>query len=270
VAGGAVPVAAAIALDGVRGDAADGAALAAAAGARRWSHPTRGPGRPRTEKAIRDLVLRLAGENPCWGHRRIQGELVGLGYSVAASTVWMILNRGRCGSSSAAERPSWRQFVTAQARVSFNAVLAAVDIQIIKTPPQAPRANAICERMVGTLRRELLDRILVVNNHAHLRRVLDEYLIHYNRHRSHRTLGQRQPEHRASVAPPVEGPVRRRRILGVRDRNGCRAAPSAAGADALQKIADLLDLTADLGQQLLAAGAEVPQPSPGLIDRLRP
>jgi transposase InsO family protein len=64
-----------------------------------------------------------------------------------------------------------------------------------------------------TLRRELLERILVVN-HAHLRRVLEEYLIHYNRHRPHRTLGQRPPEHRASVAPPVEGPVRRRRILG--------------------------------------------------------
>ena len=44
--------------------------------------------------------------------------------------------------------------------------------------------------MVGTLRRELLGRILIVN-HAHLRRVLEDYLIHYNRHRPHRTLGHR-------------------------------------------------------------------------------
>jgi len=87
-----------------------------------------------------------------------------------------------------------------------------VKIQIIKTPPQAPRANAICERMVGTLRRELLDRTLIVNQ-AHLHRMLDEYLIHYNGHRPHRTLGQRPPNHRGSVAPPVQGLVRRRRIL---------------------------------------------------------
>ncbi len=57
--------------------------------------------------------------------------------------------------------------------VSFDAVFTAVNVQIIKRPPQAPRANAICERMVGTLRRELLDRILIVNK-AHLRRVLDK------------------------------------------------------------------------------------------------
>ena len=96
---------------------------------------------------------------------------------------------------------------------AFDAVFAAVDIQIIETPPQAPRANAVCERMVGTLRRELLDRILVVN-HAHLRHVLDEYLIHYNDHRPHRTLGQRPPNHRGSVAPSVEGSVRRTETLG--------------------------------------------------------
>jgi transposase InsO family protein len=96
---------------------------------------------------------------------------------------------------------------------AFDAVFAAANIQVIKTPPQAPRANAVCERMVGTLRRELLDRILIVNQ-VQLRRVLTEYLIHYNGHRPHRTLGQRPPNRRRPVPPPREGSIRRTKLLG--------------------------------------------------------
>ena len=55
---------------------------------RRWTSPHRRPGRPPTAPPIRNLVLRMARENPRWGYRRIQGELVGLEHTVAASTVW--------------------------------------------------------------------------------------------------------------------------------------------------------------------------------------
>jgi transposase InsO family protein len=64
---------------------------------------------------------------------------------------------------------------------SFDAVLTAEGVRILASPPQAPRANAICERVIGTLRRELLDQLLIVNEHQ-LRRVLTEYLKHLRSH----------------------------------------------------------------------------------------
>jgi putative transposase len=65
----------------------------------------------------------------------------------------------------------------------FDAVFASDAIRLLRTPVLAPRANAIAERWIGTLRRELLDRTLILN-----RRHLEHALAEYNQHRPHRTL----------------------------------------------------------------------------------
>jgi putative transposase len=98
---------------------------------------------------------------------------------------------------------------------SFDAVFTAEGIRILASPPQAPRANAICERIIGTPRRELFDRVLIVNEH-HLRRALTEYLRHYNAARPHRSLGQLTPA-QAETQPPqtinlAEHRVHRRQV----------------------------------------------------------
>ena len=100
---------------------------------------------------------------------------------------------------------------------SFDAVFTAEGIRILASPPQAPRANAICERIIGTLRRELLDRVLIVNEH-HLRRALTEYLRHYNAARPHRSLGQLTPAQAETQHPQTinlaEHRIHRRQVLG--------------------------------------------------------
>jgi putative transposase len=74
----------------------------------------------------------------------------------------------------------------------FDEVFKTEGIRIVLTAPQAPRMNAVMERWVGSVRRELLDRILIVNE-RHLRKVLAEYEAHFNTHPPHRALGQARP-----------------------------------------------------------------------------
>jgi integrase-like protein len=71
---------------------------------------------------------------------------------------------------------------------AFDAVFTANGTTIPASPPQAPRANAICEPIIATLRRELPGRLLIVHDH-HLRHVLTEYLQHHNTARPHRSAG---------------------------------------------------------------------------------
>jgi putative transposase len=261
--------------------------------ARKWDYSKRrsGPGRPPTASALKALVLRLARENPRWGSRRIQGELVRLGQPIGTTTVWEILTAAGIDPAPRREGPTWREFLAAQAEgviacdflhidlvdlrrmyalvflehgtrrlhvagvtahptglwtvqqarnlavelgvrldslrfllrdrdakytASFDAVFEAEDVEVIKSPPRAPRANAHCERVIGTLRREVLDHLLIWNE-THARQVLDACARHYNHHRPHQAREQLPPlaqEHPAPVADPTAHQLLRTRMLG--------------------------------------------------------
>jgi putative transposase len=235
--------------------------------ARRWTYPHRRPGRPPTPARVRELVVRMARENPGWGYRRIQGELVGLGVKLAASTVWRILKEAGIEPAPKRLEQNWSEFlrqqaasilecdfltvdtlflkrfyvlflielanrrvhlagittnpdghwVTQQARNllmelddegvrprflvrdrdskftrEFDEVFRSEAIRVIKAPVRAPKARAHAERWVGSVRRECLDRLLILGR-RHLQHVLVAYVRHFNEHRPHRALGQRPP-----------------------------------------------------------------------------
>src|SRR5712691_9868809 len=250
-------------------------------------------GRPPTGPGITRLVVRLAKENPLWGHRRIHGELTKLGIAVAPSTVWEILRAAGIDPAPRRTGPTWRQFLAAQAAgilavdflhadtvllrrlyvlvfiehgtrrmhfggvtehptgewtvqqarnlamslgegfedikfllrdhgsnftASFDAVFQAAGTRILHTAVQAPRMNATCERLVGTLRRELLDRVLIFGE-RHLRAVLTDYQVHFNTARPHQGIAQRVPDDepdvpRATVTDIDTQQVYRKPVLG--------------------------------------------------------
>ena len=225
----------------------------------------------------------MARDNPGWGYRRIHGELTGLGYKLAPSTVWQILKGAGIDPAPTRSGQTWRTFLEAQAktilvadffhvdtvflrrlyvlffiehatrRVHLAGITAhptgewvaqqarnllmnledyadafkflirdrdtkftAIGMRVIKTPVQAPRANAIAERWIASARRECLDRMLITGE-RHLRLVLDEYIDHYDTHRPHRALQQSPPAGRAH--PPALGAnvrvLRRDRLGGL-------------------------------------------------------
>ncbi|MFJ9130263.1 integrase core domain-containing protein [Streptomyces sp. NPDC102340] len=101
---------------------------------------------------------------------------------------------------------------------SFGAVFAADDIQAVRSAPQAPRMNAHRERVIGTLRREILDHLLI-RNEFHARHVLDVYARHDNSHRPHQARRQLPPLPRKHptpmAAPPTHRALRTRTLGGV-------------------------------------------------------
>ncbi|WP_239332281.1 integrase core domain-containing protein [Frankia sp. CiP3] len=257
---------------------------------RHWARPRGRPGRPPTVAAIRTLVLRFARDNPRWGYRRVQGELVGLGYRVGASTVWKILNAAGIDPAPRRTGPTWRQLLHAQARgilacdfftvdtifltrlyvlffveldrrrvhlagvtrhptgawvtqqarnllmtlneegassfrwlirdrdskftAAVDAVFTADDLTIVRTPVQAPVANAYAERWIGTVRRECLDHLLILGQ-RHLTAVVTDYVDHDNIHRPHRALQQRPPLAAGAPHKPTVTVIRRDRLGGL-------------------------------------------------------
>jgi len=209
----------------------------------------RKPGRPPTVPGIARLIVRLAKENPLCGHRRIHGELTKLGVTVAPSTVWEILRAAGIDPAPRRSGTTWRQFLHAQAAGivavdflhvdtvllfedikflirdrgsnftrSFDAVFQATGARILRTAVHAPRMNATCERLVGTLRRELLDHVLILGD-GHLRAVLTEYQAHYNTARPHQGIAQRVPDGGrvapcATVTDIATQQIQRKPVLG--------------------------------------------------------
>jgi len=103
--------------------------------ARHWTYPRKtkpAGGRPRTAAVICDLVIRFARENPTWGHRRIHGELVGLGYRVAPATVWSILRKAGLDPTPRRGGPSWREFCRGQATTMLACDFFTVDTVLLR------------------------------------------------------------------------------------------------------------------------------------------
>jgi putative transposase len=90
----------------------------------------------------------------------------------------------------------------------LDAALKSLGLTVLKTPYKSPKANAVCERFIGTARRECLDYMIPLNE-GHVRQILKNWMTHYNRGRPHSSLGPGIPE---AIGPKVERQAQRHRI----------------------------------------------------------
>ncbi|MFD1146224.1 integrase core domain-containing protein [Saccharothrix hoggarensis] len=100
---------------------------------------------------------------------------------------------------------------------SFDAVLADTGIQAVKVPPRCPTATCYAERFVGTVRHEVTDRLLIINDH-HLRSVLNRYVSHYDHRRPHRARQLTPPRPDRPIPQSSGTSVRRQSVLGGLDQ----------------------------------------------------
>jgi putative transposase len=233
----------------------------------RWKSRPNPVGRPPLDAELRQLIRRMARENPTWGRRRIQAELALLGYEVAELTVSKYMHR-----TSPQPSPTWRAFLASHARelvaidffvvptLTFRLLFAFVvlrhdrrellhlnvtdhpsavwtarqlvaafpedtapryllrdrdgiygqdfsrrvermGIREVRIAPRAPWQNPFFERVIGSLRRECLDHVLILSE-AHLRRLLRAYGAYYNTTRPHQSLDNNSPQPRVIEPPP--------------------------------------------------------------------
>ena len=99
---------------------------------RRWTYPSARPGRPPIDARTRELVVRLARENPRWGYQRIAGELNKLGLSASPSAVRRLLARAGLGPAPRRSGLSWREFLGAQAATVVACDFFTVDTALLR------------------------------------------------------------------------------------------------------------------------------------------
>jgi transposase InsO family protein len=143
-----------------------------------WRRKSRSlPREPRLAPDVVALIERMAIENRLWGAERIRGELLKLGIATPFGQGPQFIIRDRDDKFG----------------VAFDRVAAGVGARVVRTAVRAPLMNAVCERFLGSVRRECLDHIVALSE-AHLRHVLVEYpLSYFNRARPHQGIGQRTP-----------------------------------------------------------------------------
>ena len=105
--------------------------------ARTWTYPRKVAtlGRPTTRKAVRELVVRLARENPTWGQRRFHGEMVTLGSTVSASTLWNIVTDAGMDPAPRPSGPTWREFCHPPAHSMLGCDFFDVDTVLLRRVP---------------------------------------------------------------------------------------------------------------------------------------